>query len=1033
MATGQLGAVLRHLHRLAGEGGELTDAQLLQQFAARRDEGAFAALVQRHGPMVLGVCRRVLQNAHDAEDAFQATFLILVRKAASINEPCAALGGWLHQVAYRTALRARDRRASRRQHERQTPIMHPPDILAAVVWRDLQPVLDEEVARLPQKYRIPFVLCYLEGKTYAEAARQLRCQRGSISRLLARARELLRLRLGQRGLTLPAGVLAATLCANATSAAVPATLAAATIKTVLRSATAGAVAAGGFSPRVAALAEGGIKAMRTTAWRITLVLLLAVGLVGAGLGLLADRAPARPGEGQAPKQTKQATAPSTLQESAAKTQRKTPPPAEAKVEGRPMTFTGRVLDEAGKALAGAEVAVIGLRHPSRPSTPMRRQVLATGKTDAKGKFLLRRANVSPRQFNTINILAATKGYALGWQSWGIPALEQKVELRLPAEQVLSGRLVDLQGLPAANVKCRVTFAMKTRDLQWAGWLGEMRPGMVSPVAKGEPLVRFGSQGFSFTEQPAPEGLALWPKPLVTDAKGRFEVRGFGRGQAIDLLVEDDRFALQALTLNADNAGKNAFSQSLAAPQKFEGEVVAEDTGKPMPKVQVAVVGYRKVGNTRRSLGREASTTTDARGRFKINPYQGEFFDVRVHVPGGTPYLTTEERIGWPKGETEHKLRIKVPRGVLVQGKVVDKTSGKPVEWANVYFEPQQKDNPQLPVNLPTASHRPTFSDSDGSFALVVPPGPGRLVARAPGRDFVWSSTTTEELLAGKPAGYRRYFHAVVPLNLKVKDEPEKLTVSVQRGITLNGQVVGPSGKAVSAALMFVPGEILPPSDFGVSILKLPHQSMAQVIRLKDGKFELPNCDPEKTYRVFFIDVPKEDKLTPERMGWMRGSAALIDQLHRNRKGRLGCAADISAKKAAGKPMTIKLAPCGSAQVRLLDKKGNPAHAMAWVELVVTPRQGKGKNLVHDEAIPVTPFTYGIGPDDKTPLSFMALIPGATYRLRMILPGQNAGDIRHEQEFTVKSGKTNKLKDVIVPFSRPAPVPPGGIDANLIKR
>src|SRR5262249_50557472 len=161
------------------------------------------------------------------------------------------------------------------------------------------------------------------------------------------------------------------------------------------------------------------------------------------------------------------------------------------------------------------------------------------------------------------------------------------------------------------------------------------------------------------------------------------------------------------------------------------EVVAEDTGKPMPKVQVAVVGYRKVGNTRRSLGREATTMTDVRGRFKINPYQGEFFDVRVHVPGSTPYLTTEERIRWPKGETAHKLRIKVPRGVLVQGKVVDKTSGKPVEWARLYFEPQQKDNPKLPVNLPTPSHRPIFSDTDGSFALVVPPGPGRLVASVP--------------------------------------------------------------------------------------------------------------------------------------------------------------------------------------------------------------------------------------------------------------------------------------------------------------
>src|SRR5439155_9940271 len=251
MARGQLSTVLRHLRQLGGAApaDDTTDAQLLERFAARQEEAAFAALVKRHGPMVLSVCRRVLGNAHDAEDAFQATFLILVRKAGSIRRR-EALAGWLHEVALRVAMRARASAQRRRRHEQRVPDMPRKDFLATVVWRDLQPVLDDEVQGLPEICREAFVLCYLEGKTYEEAARQLNCRPGTISRRLGRARELLRLRLNRRGLGLPAGVLAAALSQQTAPAAVPAALIASTVNTALRS------AAGAIPARVAALAEG---------------------------------------------------------------------------------------------------------------------------------------------------------------------------------------------------------------------------------------------------------------------------------------------------------------------------------------------------------------------------------------------------------------------------------------------------------------------------------------------------------------------------------------------------------------------------------------------------------------------------------------------------------------------------------------------------------------------------------------------------------------------------------------------------------
>ena len=196
MTPGTLSEVLRCLRQLADAQGarELTDGELLERFTARRDEVAFAALMRRHGPMIWGVCRRVLRDAHLAEDAFQATFLVLVRKACTIARG-ASLAYWLYEVAYRTALRAKLSAARRRERERQATAMTDTDPLTDAQWEELRPLLDGELHRLPEKYREPFVLCYLQGKTHAEAARLLGWAKGTVSGRLARARELLRDRL----------------------------------------------------------------------------------------------------------------------------------------------------------------------------------------------------------------------------------------------------------------------------------------------------------------------------------------------------------------------------------------------------------------------------------------------------------------------------------------------------------------------------------------------------------------------------------------------------------------------------------------------------------------------------------------------------------------------------------------------------------------------------------------------------------------------------------------------------------------------
>src|SRR5262245_14764124 len=191
MATDSPNSVLPHLRRvvLLRDGGGMTEGQLLDCFLASRDEAAFEALVRRLGPMVLGVCRRILGDPHDVEDAFQATFLVAVRKAASVR-PRELFGNWLYGVAYRTALVARARIIRRRAREKQfEDLPHPPQVEPESSWQELRPFLDQEVSRLPDKYRLPVVLCDLEGRSRQEVARQLRLPEGTVSSRLAAARK----------------------------------------------------------------------------------------------------------------------------------------------------------------------------------------------------------------------------------------------------------------------------------------------------------------------------------------------------------------------------------------------------------------------------------------------------------------------------------------------------------------------------------------------------------------------------------------------------------------------------------------------------------------------------------------------------------------------------------------------------------------------------------------------------------------------------------------------------------------------------
>jgi RNA polymerase sigma factor (sigma-70 family) len=286
MAMSQVNGVLEHLQRtvLLREHISLTDGQLLEEYISRREEAALATLARRHGPMIWGVCRRLLVNHHDAEDAFQAAFLVLVRKASSIV-PRDMVANWLYGVAVQTAMKARATAARRKGRERQVTDL-PERTMADLVSRnDLQYLLDEELKHLPNKYRAVIVLCDLEGRTRKEAAEQLKCPQGTIAGRLARARTMLAKRLTLHGLAVPGGSMAVILSQMAASANTPASVVSLTIQAACQVATGQAA----VTSKVAVLTEGVLKAMLFTKLRIATVMVFLSALV-CGAAILTSNA-----------------------------------------------------------------------------------------------------------------------------------------------------------------------------------------------------------------------------------------------------------------------------------------------------------------------------------------------------------------------------------------------------------------------------------------------------------------------------------------------------------------------------------------------------------------------------------------------------------------------------------------------------------------------------------------------------------------------------------------------------------------------
>jgi RNA polymerase sigma factor (sigma-70 family) len=929
------------------------DQQLLDRFVRQREEAAFDALVRRHGPLVLGVCRRVLHNGHDAEDVFQAAFLVLARKAGSIGKR-ASVSSWLYQVAYRMALKARKQASNRQRRERQAARRDEADPLAKVTGRELLAVLDEELQNLAEWERSPLVLCYLEGKTRDEAARLLRCSASTLNRRIERAKDRLRERLARRGVALSVALLAAGLTQTTASAGVSPTLAISTVRAVLASGS--GQPAGVASAAATALAEGTLRDLSAAKLKLAIAGVLAAGLVALGAVALTLAA--------------QAQRPAEIATSA-----ETPPPSEDKPQAGPLalpadkadakklTVTGRILAPDGKPAAGVRVAVVARQGVLLSSwegwSALRNDVIGQGKTDAEGRFRLIAARTDPlMNVRSVRVLAMKEALGLAWKAVDPNAEKADVELRLTPVQPVRGRLVGIQGEPAAVVKVHV--ARITR-----------------PPEKGER-----------EEDAAIRPPAALPLAVTTNARGEFAFACFGPNVKLELEIKDPRYQRKDEWFVETANKKQCENLQLVLPpgQVVEGRILYADTRTPVPHARLMIASPYIVDDQ-----------ADADGRFRISIFSGPHSkgDVGVHVyaPDGEPYMPASQGVHFDKGMVRREVEIALPRGVLLRGKITEAETGKPVAGAIVTYNAD-----------PSVRAR---SGPDGSYRVGGWPNAARLMVTHPSGGYLAQVIGSAGGTLDKPIGDPSYYHAIVEVDVKPADKVKEVNITLRRGVTIAGRLVGPDDKPVASALLFV------------SAHKQRFEKTMHPVLVRDGKFEVHGCDPEKTYQLLFLEYPRLPPMLMMTEGLQSFGQLWLAELL-NGKDRRGASVKVLAKKVAGEPFIVRFAPCGSAKLRFTDADGKPKKDFVpWLQLVVTPGPPLWK-AIEDKTLAAEVVSlagpYGDQPpgqpktDAKGCVTYHGLIPGATYRIKTY--GQ---DMVHNivlKDFSVESGKTAELEIVV---------------------
>jgi RNA polymerase sigma factor (sigma-70 family) len=883
MRNGQLDDVLSYIRKLAsaGQARELPDHDLLERFVASHDEAAFTAIVERYGPLVLGVCRRRLRSEHHAEDAWQATFLVLARKAGSIRKR-ESLGCWLYGVANRVARKLRADIQRRAARDVTTTDFPRPDSTGEITWREGLTVLDEELGRLPATYRSALVLCYLEGRTQDEAARELGCSLGALRGRLERARESLRSRLLRRGVVLPATLLGTTLLSTQTSAAAPPSLAAATVKAAAMVAT-GQALTRVVPAQVATLTHGVLKAMFMSKVEAFLALGIGASMLGVGAAVLPGIVRSEPQIPEGKKTSAVPPGPAAQARAGAAPERALFHQAGDDKSGKEeQTVRGMVRDAAGKPIAGARVSWVGgaapklreLAMPKGQQSAPRVVILDEGKTNADGNCELR-ARFMSGEYPEMLLIAAQPGYGVAGKLFADP--KEPITITLRQEVKIRGMLLTPAGAPAKGVRVQLmSVAFGPRENLSIGIAREDRT------------------------------LPYWPPPTHTDDQGRFTLGGFSQDSDGHLTVTHEDFAQEDLHISTKSEVspgykafdiqplKPEFTHTLHPARPVQGVVTAADTGKPLAGIVVEVTPMGPHG------GQVFRTRTDAQGRYRVSghaaagrglPYPTYITTVSPPADSGYLCISNEHEKGWPAGAKFLEKNFALPRGRLLHGTVLDADTQKPIAGASIVYQPK----PGNPYNRNEYDLRNRIlTDKDGRFTITGLTGEGLLVVEGPSPNYLRVTLPRAETRSSQDL----FPHGYVAVNVPEKKEPAPAEIKLRQGVTLEARVLGPDGSPVPWVYA---------GCRQLQARQIDRSNGSE--RFDKGLFRMPGSDPKETYRIFFVQ--------PE--------------LH------LGAVADL---KYDAKPAEVRLQPTAAVRGKLVDPDGSPPRSyQAYALLLLTKEEG----------------------------------------------------------------------------------------------
>lgn len=815
MASLQLGAALREIQRLFGDGAVagLTDAELVERFATSRDQAAFEALVERHGPMVLSVCRNLLKDPAETEDAFQATFVILVRKAGSIRVD-GSLAGWLYRVAYRVALQANADASRRSAVEREAIDMAGQAAVRQCAGDDTVSVLHEEVARLPEKYRAPIILCHLEEMTHAEAARHLRWTVGMVRGRVAKARELLRTRLTRRGVE-PSGAFLAGALFDKPVTAVPAAWIESVVGTAMALSSPDKAAAGVVSITALSLSEKVLKTMVVAKFKVLTAFLSATGVTAAiamALGADLERdAPAAKDPGGRMKAASGASKAAGV---------KAAHPVAKPDNAEDLVFEGQVVDPDGRPLAGAKLYLMFAN--SGPSSPAARKERTVSDKAGRFDFSVPGAEVARFDMQLRSegalVLATAPGFGPDFVPLRLQS-EKDVRLRLVRDDVpIRGRVIDIQGRPVAGASVRPTDIKIPNSGDLTEFLKELPDGEQAPLVESKRLRHWSGAVTAFIPE------------VTTDKEGRFAMSGVGRERMLEVLVTGPTIALGRFKIMTRKSGTvtapvhrgfaelgretyhGADFDHVALPNlTIEGTV--RDRASKRPLKGVTVRGQRDLGGAPLTM---ISATTDDQGHFRLNGFAKGQPPWLLAIPDPEmPYLPSHVTVDAKQATVV--ADVDLMRGVWVTGRLTEKSSGKPARGHVQYFAFQ--DNPHLkdaPGFKRTFYVNPTAVDESGKFRVVVLPGKGLLAAQGwiEGRSFL-RGVGEDKINAPKENGqyptfpfyvFPGNYHVVAPVDPQPGAESVACDLVLECGRTMQVRVVGPDGSPLAGTIAFGVGD-----------------------------------------------------------------------------------------------------------------------------------------------------------------------------------------------------------------------------------